>query len=340
MITEETAGLRESTRWWGRLAVGLALSLISIVLLIRNVQWADVWTSLTAIHPFLLLVALAALTFNYLLIALRWRLLFSPQERLPSVHSLFACLMIAQLANVVLPLRISPLLRAYLAGQEAEGGVSFALSTIAIEKVLDGLVFSLFVLALLPLVVLPDWLRASGWSVGLIFGALFVAMLILTWQKGRLVGWSERLVIRFSLPAGQRIVRLVNNMMQVLDVWRERRLALALGGLSLIVWLSTALLYAVTLQALNIHTSPLVPFILVVVLQAGIRLPSLPANIGVFHYLSALVLTMYLVPPGDAVSYGLVLHAISFVFPALLGVVYLWRRSVPLSQLTRMGSRG
>ena len=336
MVTEKVVESAGRTRWLGRLLVGAAVSLLALWLLSRNVRWADVGAALQGLDVPLLLLAVAMATVNYALIALRWHLLFAPQQDRPARHALFSYLMIAQLANAVLPLRLSPLIRAYLAAREGGSSKAYALSTIAVEKVLDGLMFSLILLALLPFVLLPDWLRSAGWPIGLTFFGMFAIMLVSAWQKAVLLRLLDRLFARYGGGIGRRLLRMIESTAQVLDVWHDRRLSLWLGVSSLLVWLSTAATYALTMAALHIQAPPVVPFVLVVVLQAGVRVPSLPANIGVFHYLSALVLTTFLVPQGQAVTYALVLHAISFVYPALLGVLYLGRQSVSLERLVRL----
>lgn len=81
--------------------------------------------------------------------AIRWRLLLGPVKDTPS-HRLFAPLMIGMGGNCILPLRAGEVLRA-LALQRGEG-VPFAsgFSTVAVERLLDGLSLLLFI-AITPL---------------------------------------------------------------------------------------------------------------------------------------------------------------------------------------------
>jgi hypothetical protein len=71
-----------------------------------------------------------------------------------------------------------------------------------------------------------------------------------------------------------------------------------------------------------------VPFVAVwmlnVVLQVGVRVPALPASIGVFHYAAVLVLTSFGVSESAALGYAVVLHGLIFLVPSLMAVGYLW----------------
>jgi uncharacterized membrane protein YbhN (UPF0104 family) len=79
---------------------------------------------------------------------------------------------------------------------------------------------------------------------------------------------------------------------------------------------------------------------LLVVLQLGTRVPSLPANIGVFHYLVILALGLYTVNGTQALGYALVLHLLVFILPALLGVLCLVHGGVSFGQLLWSGLVG
>jgi hypothetical protein len=53
----------------------------------------------------------------------------------------------------------------------------------------------------------------------------------------------------------------------------------------------------------------------------------------VFHYLSVVTLGLFGVEKELALSYGVLLHLVTYLPPSLLGVVYLGRSGYSLSQL-------
>jgi uncharacterized membrane protein YbhN (UPF0104 family) len=65
--------------------------------------------------------------------------------------------------------------------------------------------------------------------------------------------------------------------------------------------------------------------LLLVVLQAGVAAPSLPGRVGVLEGLCIVVLAWFDVDQDTAFAVGLVLHAVVFVPPILLGLCFAWR---------------
>ena len=106
-----------------------------------------------------------------------------------------------------------------------------------------------------------------------------------------------------------------------------------LAGWSILIWSMTALLNQLLLWSLGIETPLVAPLLLLVVLQIGVRLPSSPGSIGVFHYLSVLTLTLFGVERDLAFSYGVLLHLVTYLPPSLLGLVYLSRSGYSLKRL-------
>jgi hypothetical protein len=108
---------------------------------------------------------------------------------------------------------------------------------------------------------------------------------------------------------------------------------LVLAGWSLLIWAMTAFLNQLILWCLGIDVPLVAPLLLLVVLQIGVRVPSSPGSIGVFHYLSVVTLGLFGVEKELALSYGVLLHLVTYLPPSLLGVVYLGRSGYSLSQL-------
>lgn len=327
-----TPPTRTGARGWLRVLVGALISLCCLVLVLRGVEWNAVAASFGSLR---LLPLLAAVTLEFLTfwaIAARWQRLYAP-HRPPARGRLFEILTIAQLVNGVLPAKLGPLVRAYLAGQGESEGVAFALTTIVGEKLAEGASLLLIGAGLLPFVPLAGWLRPATW-VGA--GLLLVALGLVLWVAFRqeVAGrWLGRLLGRWP-----RLLRAVQSALDALAVWRDRRAVLAVGGWSLLIWAMTALLNHVLLWSLGINAPPAAPLLLLVVLQIGVRVPSSPGSIGVFHYLSVLTLTLFGVERGVAFSYGVLLHLVTYLPPSLLGLAYLIRSGYSLRRLREVAS--
>jgi hypothetical protein len=101
----------------------------------------------------------------------------------------------------------------------------------------------------------------------------------------------------------------------------------------MLIWAMTVLLNQLLLWSLGIEVPLVAPLLLLVVLQVGVRVPSSPGSIGVFHYLSVLTLALFGVDKDLAFAYGVLLHLVTYLPPSLLGVVYLAKSGYSLRRL-------
>jgi len=158
-----------------KVALGLLFSAVCLFLALRGVRLDQLAAVLGRARPLPLLVAVGVEILTFLLIAARWQGLFTPHPA-PSLGRLFEILTIAQLSNAVLPGKVGPLARAYLAGRGMAGGMAFALATIVGEKVVEGLSLLLIALAILPSLQASSLLGQLSWTAWLSAG-LFVLVL-------------------------------------------------------------------------------------------------------------------------------------------------------------------
>jgi uncharacterized membrane protein YbhN (UPF0104 family) len=86
-------------------------------------------------------------------------------------------------------------------------------------------------------------------------------------------------------------------------------------------WFTAVLLNVLVLYAFDLHLGWKAPVLLLLALQAGIAIPSLPARIGVFEYICILCLSLFGVDQTVALSYGIVLHLVVIVPILVLGVI-------------------
>ena len=172
---------------WAALALSILLLAwvlrdVDVVRFLRIVAKAEFW-------PLLILpVAIAA---EQLVRAFKWRQLLQPL-RMVRVWRLFGATMAGYLANMAAPVRVSPLVRAYLVARLEGLSTSTLLATISIDRLTDGLVFVGFtVLAL----VFAEFSDATGalWPT-LMWGGVVSFVLFCVLMAGLFAGrrWFER----------------------------------------------------------------------------------------------------------------------------------------------------
>jgi uncharacterized protein (TIRG00374 family) len=275
----------------------------------------------------LLFAAVTVELITFWAIASRWRCFFAPSKA-PDLSRLFEILTIAQLVNAILPAKLGPLVRAYLAGQGEGSSVAYALTTVAGEKIIEGLSLLLVAVAVLPVVSLSTWLGPTTSASALLFLAALGLMVWVAFRRDTAAGWLEVLLRRRP-----RLLNLANSALSALDIWRSGQTVLVVLGWSALIWVITVLLNQLLLWSLGIQVPAVVAVLLLIALQIGVRLPSSPGSIGVFHYLCVVTLSLFGVERSVAFSYGVILHLVMYLPPGLLGLVYLGRSGYSLSRL-------
>lgn len=302
---------------------GLALSLLCLFLAFRDVHFSQVMDALVKTNYLLVFLAFCAHMAATVVTVFRWKLLLRPHEvRLSKLFSIF---MIAHLFNTALPAKLGTVARVYLAGEAKNISKAFVLGSIAVEKVLDSLIIALLGMIIVPFVLLPEWLWRPGLGTGVLFLALFLLMILAGRHRHRVINWSESLWTRLPFDPHFDLNQQLGLVLDSFAVLSRSDICWSLWGWSVVVWSAGALANVLTLQAMGIRVPFLTPIVLLVTLQVGSKLPTVPANLGVFHYAAVLTLGLFGVGRTVALSYAFVLHAVVFLVPAVMGGLCLWK---------------
>src|SRR5260221_5116076 len=100
----------------------------------------------------------------YLSHAWRWNILLKPVAR-PSFWRSVQAIYIGLYANEILPLRTGEVIRCYLMSHSNDGPISVALSSIAIERVLDGIWLVIGLMIAASRIELPQELMYGVWAL-------------------------------------------------------------------------------------------------------------------------------------------------------------------------------
>ncbi|MGH7658266.1 MAG: lysylphosphatidylglycerol synthase transmembrane domain-containing protein, partial [Gemmatimonadales bacterium] len=196
MTSIKTEGRRNT---W-RIVIAVAISVLFLVLALWDIEPGAVLQEVRGAEllPILGAVIIATGTFGIRLI--RWRILLRGEgdRHLPWIP-LWHAVAIGFMSNNVLPLRAGELIRSYTAARLTRTRVTAALSSVAVERLFDGVAVVALLAMGLFLSGLPTGSEVGGVrlssiavSMGLLFsGALLVAALVVAFPRV-----TERLVRR------------------------------------------------------------------------------------------------------------------------------------------------
>jgi uncharacterized protein (TIRG00374 family) len=289
--------------------------------------------------PLAAAVVLATLAFPVRLV--RWRLLLRDEHAMPyPAGPLWHAIAIGFTANNILPLRAGELIRAYTAARLTSARFTTVISSIAVERIFDGLtVVALLTLALLS-PELPAAVKVGGTSVAQVARAAGVISLLglLTAVGVVAAPLTAERVIRRVLPHGHfadRIIDLIEGVRRGLVVLRSPVRLAGVVVWSLVLWLLNAFAFYVGFGAFGIPVSFGGALLLQGLLVLGISIPSTPGFFGPFEAVIVAVLALYGVPGSLAFSYAISFHVTSFVPITLLGLWSMIRTPEGLRVLRR-----
>lgn len=290
-----------------RWALSLGVMALSVWLLVRELDWAQVAAALAGGDYGWVLVGVLAIVGTFFARVWRWRaLLWRSDLRLwPAMTALLA----GQAANMVLPMRGGDLVRAVWVRPESGTGGSEALGSVALEKVWDLLALWLCGLLLLVLVPLPGWFSRSTWSTA----AMLVVGGVLLWAGLRwqetLFRWAARVLAFF--PAGwdaallPRMQRLARGLTSIRNADASARVFLW----TLVNWFLGGVANWAVMHAFGV-AQPVGALFLLVMLMVGSAVVPTPARLGVYEGICVVSLGLFGVPYDVALAIGLVLHLV------------------------------
>ncbi len=324
-------------RWWtvgGSLVGLLALAWIAWLIDVERLL-----TTLRNAQPAYLLVLIAALAAEQLVRAWKWRQILHEIRPVPTLR-LFEVIMAGYLANILIPLGISPFVRAWLVARLEHLRMSAVLATVAIERLVDGIVFTGFVALVLLAAPFPD----PGGRIGIgltIAGVGTLALLagivaLLVWYKRRTRALTDgllRLLHRFPAGLRTRIEGLMHAFAGGI-VWPRahwRRAAIILA--STVMKLISVSYFLWAGLAFGVALAPLAYVFLLVfagfsyIIAHAARVP------GGFIVGSIFALRLLDVGKEEAAAIVLTVQIASMATVAAFGALALWRHGIALAQL-------
>jgi uncharacterized protein (TIRG00374 family) len=306
--------------------IPLLVSGLAFWLILRDIDISQFFTSVINIGFKPILLASLLHFASFLFRVGSWHILL---RRKVSYKDAFFTMNAGYLLNNVFPFRLGEIGRALLLANPAGPSALEAFSSVIVERVFDVFLSAVFVFMMLPRIITGDYNQNLALIV-FILALIGMVILYLT-ARFRLIilGWLTRWGEKVSFVQNwvkPKAVQLLEGF-SVLD--NPLLFLLAFGSL-LISWLLAFVQNYVIFQAL--YPDP--PFwwmIFVLSVGAfGIALPSAPAGLGVFE--GAMVAAFALLGVGREIAFAhaIIIHAMSFVYNNILGLIGLHLRGEAL----------
>ncbi|TMC56430.1 MAG: flippase-like domain-containing protein [Chloroflexi bacterium] len=268
-------------------------------------------------------IALAVVLFVLTLAAksARWQIFFEPGIRFSSILS---ALIIGVVVNFFLPARLGEVARLYVLRRREHAPGAQILGTIGAEKLVDLVALFALTLAITPFVPLPDWLRDPSLRVSMLaLGAILLIAVSIVLNK-RLQTAGRWLKATFFRRAGLGIARQAHLTLAGFAPLRQRKV-LPIGLWTFVIWAMMIATNWILFLALPMRPSWLIATVLLIVLQVGVAVPSVPGKIGIYQALVNLTLALFGISRELALSYGMLLYLVNVIPELIVMVPFAWQ---------------
>jgi hypothetical protein len=311
-----------------KIAAGVAITGLALWLSFRKLDWQDVRTSFGSANYSWIVGATALTLITLYGLGWRWQILLRPRERF-SLASLFRLNVIGQYVNILMPWRVGEVARAYLASRQSKASAAFVMGTVAVEKILDFLVFIVFWLAVPVFLTIDVGGSAGGSKIALLFFLLGGAILVLfAFRPQSFLSPLARLARLLPEKIGRPALAFIGEGIEAFGQLKSPKIILAFGAITLGLLLGQILTNFLIFKAFGIRLSLWPALLVLMAVQAGNIPPSVPGKIGVFEYAVILALAAFRLPREQALSYAIMLHAVAYLPKILLGAVFMGRVSL------------
>ena len=319
-----------------RAAIGLAVSLLFVALLLWRVDFTELGDAFADAQP-----AWLAVAFGVYLVALwvrgaRWRLALRGTTQI-STNDATALVVIGYAANNVLPMRVGELVRVQLLHERHGADRARTLGTIGLERVLDGLVLALFLAATIAIAGGNATLQALAAVMGVGFVALTLGLMLLGPRLARDPELAARLLAfapgRLRGLIAPRLARLLEGLTAV----RGAGAWTAIVVVSAASWALEAAMYWLVGVGMGLDLDPPLYLAVCGAANLAIAVPWTSGGIGPFELLARETTVVFGTTMAVGTAYAIALHALLLIPVVLLGLLLLWRRHIAVGTILHAG---
>lgn len=324
-----------------KLAIGIAVSAAMIWYAFKDQPFASVWEDITHMKALPMLGAVILSTLCFPLRLPRWRALLRHDDGTPvSYGAMWHAIAIGFAANNTLPFRAGEVLRVAVVSRLGAIPFATALSSLAVERVMDALV----VVALLAVglmnaqfgatVTLPGSdtpIADSAMRVGIICVAALAIAIAAAARPKLTLALVDRILPRNRIGASLR--QFAERMLGGLTALRDPAHAVPVVLWTVLIWLVNAAAFWIGFRAFDISVPFSAALILQGVLLIGIAIPQAPGYAGFFELVIVKVLSLYGVSESIGLAFAISYHVTTFVPITLLGVWSATRPGITLRNI-------
>lgn len=293
--------------------IGLIIGAVFLWLALRQTSLEQIRTIIAQSHLGWILFALTIYMAALLVRALRWRILLLDVKKLP-LQSVGLALLIGYAANNLLPARLGEFFRADFAGQRYHLSRSTILGSIFVERVLDGLVLVLCLLAGRPFIQEQAVLSNLTTISALFFISIF--LILCFFARASQLNWLKRwppVITTRVLNFRKGLLGIRGNSFQ------------SAVYLSCVIWALEGTMLWSMLKGVDIAVGWGEMLSVIGIASLSTLIPSAPGFVGTYQYAYAYIVSLFGYEPERGIAAATAVQIFLLGSVTLLGIgLYLY----------------
>ncbi|GAB4297924.1 MAG: hypothetical protein Kow0090_13260 [Myxococcota bacterium] len=328
-------------------ALSAGLGGVFLWLALKDVDFSGFWKKILNISaPYFILFLILHLIVHWFRV-MRIRILLKPLGGIGD-YNCFVAGSLGCFGLTVLPFRLGDLVRPAVIKQKESISMTSALACVAIERILDGIVVSLF------LFIALFWVAGGIEISSLIINAAYagfglflfgLAFLIFAFKRKDTAAAIVRKGVGIvSKKVAGKLEELTIKFVEGLLVFPERKMLAHYLFETVIYWAVNAMVNVALFYACGLHFEHIIAagFIVLGVQVLGVMIPAAPAGIGPFEFFTMAALALFL--PQDVVNsvgivYTTISHTMLILIQILFGALFIFAGHIPFIALVERAKK-
>lgn len=323
--------------WRGSIALAITVGLLWWAF--KDVSWVELWHHVRDADLFLMLLGVVVANLVFPLRAIRWGPILDPVAPNLPFGPLWRATAIGFMANSILPTgRAGEIVRPFMLVRETQIPFSAAFASLVVDRVFDALCVLLLILVALFDPSMPEGISYDafmGTTVFVIVG-LTAALYAIVFFPDFLIRVFEAFARRVAPTFEERGRDMLRSFAAGLGVLRQPRRFAVVFFWAMAMWLVQPLGFWLGFKAIGIDVSFTAALLVQGIIVFAVVVPSTPGFFGLFEAGAKTGLAIYGVHENLALAWGLTFHILSLIPIVVIGLYYLARSGVKLSDLKQI----
>jgi uncharacterized protein (TIRG00374 family) len=325
-----------------KLAASLAVTVLLSWWAFRDTDWSQQWASLRTANYLWLVPYFGVLTAIHLCRTLRWGYLLQGIEKVP-FKKLNEASAIGFMMLLVLPFRLGEFARPYLIAQRSGIRKSAAMTSVVLERIVDGLFVATLLRVLLFFIPAEAetlrYVRFGSTVMFAVFGGGLFFLLFALWKQQLAVSLVRGTLGRAVPKAADKAAEVVDSFVGAMRQLPDARAIAGFFLCTVVYWGLNGFGMALVSRAFDM--GPLTTFqgfVVLCVLVVGLMIPAAPGMMGTFQAATKFGLALFLpasIVNGQGLTYANVLWLSQTVQQVGFGLLFMSLSQMSFREIAR-----